>query len=106
MSGAGKLWDWLSEPRTLGVLALLGGGLAAVVGALWQLYLHFWAPPPSPPVRIEPVAAGPPMDAKALKDYQTSQSKALQAETNALDDVTRQIEAAGSASGSKSKPSH
>ena len=101
MSGVGKLWTWLSKARTRSVLAFLGAGLAAIVAALWQVYLHF-APPPTqarPPAEAQlqatkaPTAAANVVGAERL---QASQSRALGAEADALDNVSQQIETAGS----------
>jgi hypothetical protein len=33
-------WRWLSQSENQKVLAFIGGGVAAVVGGLWQVYLH------------------------------------------------------------------
>jgi hypothetical protein len=99
MSGVGRVWAWLSKARTRNVLGFLGAGLAAVVGALWQLYLHR-APAPSP-VQPQPqlqATTAPPasINAAAAARLQASQKRALDAESAALDNVTRQIGAAGS----------
>jgi len=95
MSSLGKLWAWLSKPGTRSVLAFLGAGLAAVVAALWQAYLHF-APSPvrAPPTSASPALAG--VDVAGARRLEASDQSALNAEADALDTVTRQIEAAGS----------
>lgn len=36
-----KAWDWLSVDKNQKTLTFIGGGLAALVVAIWQGYLHF-----------------------------------------------------------------
>jgi len=92
MSGVGAFWRWLSKPRTRAVLGFLGAGLAVVVGALWQVYLHFTpaAPPPGPAT-----APSANVDTAGVERLQASQKHALESEANALDKVAQQIDAAG-----------
>jgi hypothetical protein len=99
MATAPKLWAWLGKPENRSTLGFLGAGLAAVVAAAWQLYLHF-APPAAPPpaAAAQPSAAqtqaAPPPDAAAVKTLQASQARTLNAEAGALDNIAQQIEAA------------
>jgi hypothetical protein len=95
-----RVWAWLGKPRNRSVLGFLGAGLAAVVAAAWQLYLHM-APPRAPPPAVviqtqaapaSPVA-GPAPDLSGAKDLQASEARTLKAETNALDNIAQQIEA-------------
>ena len=100
MSGVGKLWVWLSRPRTRNVLGFLGAGIAVVVAALWQAYLHF-APSPAPPKATTvaaPAQTAAPMagvDTAGLERLQSSQKHALDSEASALDKISQQIDAAG-----------
>jgi hypothetical protein len=97
MSGVGRVWAWLSKARTRNVLGFLGAGLAAVVGALWQLYLHRAPAPTLAQPQLQATTAPPAStDAAAAARLQASQKRALDAEATALDNVTRQIDAAGS----------
>ena len=84
-----KFWTWLSNPEHRSTLAFIGGGVAAVAVAAWQVYLHF-SPPPTPPA-LSTVTSAPPIDPEALNRLKGSQEKLLNAETCALDNVTRQI---------------
>lgn len=98
MSGVGRLWTWLSKTRTRSTLAFIGGGIAAIVAAGWQVYVHF-APAPSQ-TRAEPqgqetAAPTAAPDVAAVGRLQASQKNALAAESDALDNVSQQIEAAG-----------
>lgn len=100
MSGVEKLWNWLSKARTRNVLAFLGAGLAAVVAALWQAYLHFAPPPTQVQPHTEPQLEATPAplagtDVAGTERLQASQKRALDAEAAALDNVTQQIETAG-----------
>jgi hypothetical protein len=39
-----SVWGWLlkmKNQKTLAALAIMGGGLAAVIGGVWQVYLYF-----------------------------------------------------------------
>ncbi len=117
MTSLAELWAWLCSPKNRGALAFLGGGLVATAAAAWQIYLHFSPAPlahPMPTVVSAPsgVAAGVmtvngdvnlgtgpgTVDPAELKRLKASQEKALNAETQALDDISRQIDAAGGAS--------
>ena len=98
MSGVGKLWVWLSKARTRNVLGFLGAGIAVVVTALWQAYLHF-APSPAPPkIVAAPAVTTAPManiDTAGLERLQSSQKHALDSEASALDKISQRIDAAG-----------
>ena len=98
-----RVWTWLGKPKNRSVLALLGAGLAAVVAAAWQLYLHVTAPPaaapqavviqmPAPQTQASP-AAGPSPDPSAVKRLQASETRNLNDDANALDSIAQQIEA-------------
>jgi hypothetical protein len=53
-----KAWTFLSDDKNRAVMGWVGGGAAAVVGALWAAFVYF-APPPktaSPPPNVQ---AGP-----------------------------------------------
>jgi hypothetical protein len=98
-----RVWAWLGKPRNRSVLAFLGAGVAAIGGAAWQLYLHLAPPaaaPPTPVVIQMPAAqaqalpgAGPSPDVNAVKTLQASQTRTLNAEASALDNIAQQIEA-------------
>jgi len=97
-----RVWTWLGKPRNRNVLAFLGAGLAAVGAAAWQLYLHAATPAAAPaPVVIQMPAAqaqaspvaGPSPDLSAVKNLQASQTRSLNAEANALDNIAQEIEA-------------
>jgi hypothetical protein len=96
MAGVRELWIWLSRERTRKVLGFLGGGLAVVIGALWQLYVHFAPSPAQPPPRVAAANAAPGVDTAAAARLAASQKRALNDEAGALDSISRQIEAAGS----------
>jgi hypothetical protein len=40
----GSLWSFLSAPKNQKTLSWLGGGLAAVIAALWAAFIHFNSP--------------------------------------------------------------
>jgi hypothetical protein len=40
----GSLWSFLSAPKNQKTLSWLGGGLAAVVAALWAAFIYFNSP--------------------------------------------------------------
>jgi hypothetical protein len=88
MNSLTKLWGWLADPEIRGRLTFIGGGLAAVAVAAWQVYLHF-SPPPAQPMPSPMVNA--PVDPAAVEGLSESQKRALEAETCALNNVTRQI---------------
>jgi hypothetical protein len=56
-------WAWLSDSKTQRTLGFVGGGIAAVTVAGWQLYLHFSAEkpvaPPQPVVIVQPGTIDP-----------------------------------------------
>ncbi|HLZ82048.1 MAG TPA: hypothetical protein VKQ54_00675 [Caulobacteraceae bacterium] len=107
MAGVRDLWAWLARPRTRNVLGFLGAGLAAVVAALWQLYLHFAPPATSAqataaqataaPVPAQAVSLTTPggVDPASLKRLEAGQQRALDAETAAVNGITDQIDAPG-----------
>jgi hypothetical protein len=95
MSSASKLWGWFSDDKNLRVLAFLGGGFAAIVAATWQLYLHFGPRPPASE-RGRPIAIAQMADARRLERLKASEILALDSEASALDNLTRQIQAADS----------
>ena len=109
MAGVQRLWTWLSKARTRSVLAFLGAGIAAIVGALWQVYIHFTPAPsqaqPQPQLQatMAPTAAA---DVAGIARLQASQKHALDAEADALDNVSQQIEAAGAPPRSSPAPRH
>jgi hypothetical protein len=35
-----SVWGWLSKTKNQKTLAIIGGGLAAVIGGAWQVYLY------------------------------------------------------------------
>jgi hypothetical protein len=88
MSALTKLWTWLADPENRSRLAFIGGGVAAVAVAGWQVYLHISFPVPPPP--LPPVVSAP-VDPAAIERVRKSQEKALGAEACALDNITRQI---------------
>jgi hypothetical protein len=104
MAAASKVWSWLARPRNRSVLALLGAGLAAIVAAGWQLYLHATpgpaAAPPSVVVQLQtpqpqaPATTAAAPDAAAARNLQASVNRAAIDEANAIDNISRQIEAA------------
>jgi len=98
-----RVWTWLGKPKNRSVLALLGAGLAAIVAAAWQLYLHATerpaAPPPAvviqmqaPQAQASP-ATGPAPDLSAVKKLQASEIRNLNDDANVLDSIANQIEA-------------
>lgn len=98
---ASRVWTWLGKPRNRGALGFLGAGLAAVVAAAWQLYLHLTppvAPPPSvviqgPAAQAQGLpAANPPVDASAAKTVMESETRAANAEADALNNLAQKIE--------------
>lgn len=105
MAGVRALWAWLARPRTRNVLGFLGAGLAALVAALWQVYLHFAPPapaqpPPAPIAAASPVPSPAPqagVDPAAVRRLQAGQERALDSETAALNSIADQIDAAGKA---------
>jgi hypothetical protein len=54
-SASANLWRFLIDDKNRAVLGWIGGGLAAVIGALWAAYVHFIPPPKpaSPPATVE-----------------------------------------------------
>ena len=106
MPAVSRAWTWLAKPRNRSVLAFLGAGLAAIVAAAWQLYLHMTPPapaasaPPSVIVQVQPAqaqaapAAGLSPDVGAAKKLQESVNRLATNEASAIDDISRQIEAA------------
>jgi Flp pilus assembly protein TadD len=40
VSSLRSVWSWLSKTKNQKTLAIIGGGLAAVIGGAWQVYLH------------------------------------------------------------------
>ena len=44
MGKLGRLWKWLANPHNRATVALIGGGVATLVGGAWTLYLHFSKP--------------------------------------------------------------
>jgi hypothetical protein len=93
MSSASKLWGWFSDDKNLRVLAFLGGSFAAIVAAIWQLYLHFGPQPMASP-RARVIATAATVDTRALDRLRERETRALDAESEALDKISRQIEAA------------
>jgi hypothetical protein len=53
-----KVWGFLNDDKNRAVLGWMGGGVAAVVGALWAAFVYF-APPSKPPLPPASVQAGP-----------------------------------------------
>ncbi|HEY1880894.1 MAG TPA: hypothetical protein VGG68_13285 [Caulobacteraceae bacterium] len=109
MSGVGRLWTWLSKSRTRSTLAFLGGGIAAIVAAGWQVYIHFAPAPTQAQTEPQVQAATAPtagVNVAGVKRLQTSQKQALDAEADALDNVSQQIEPAGTAPRSASGAHH
>jgi hypothetical protein len=103
MPAASRVWTWLGKPRNRSVLALLGAGLAAIVAAAWQVYLHVTPPaaPPPPSVVIQMQApqaqatlpSAPSPDVSAVKNLQASETRNLNDDANALGHIAEQIEA-------------
>lgn len=53
MGAIRRIWTWLSGSRHQKTIAFLGGGLVIVVGAAWQLYIHFYpAKSSAPPTQV------------------------------------------------------
>ena len=102
MPAASRVWTWLGKPRNRSVLALLGAGLAAIVAAAWQFYLHVTPQPTTTPPAVviqmqSPQAqatppAGPSPDTRAVQKLQASETRSLNDEANALDSIAQQIE--------------
>ena len=103
MPAASRVWTWLGKPKNRSVLALLGAGLAAIVAAAWQFYLHVTPPPAAAPPSVviqmqappaqAPPAVGPSPDVGAVKNLQSSEIRNLNDDANALDKIAQQIEA-------------
>lgn len=49
--------NWLKDDRNRALAGWLGGGAAAVIGALWTAYLHFYAAPDAKPAAGKAVEA-------------------------------------------------
>jgi len=49
-----RIWGWLRDEHNRGALALIGGGIAAIVGAGWAIFLYMQNSNPTNP---EPVCA-------------------------------------------------
>jgi tetratricopeptide (TPR) repeat protein len=53
MGAIRRIWAWLSDSRHQKTIAFFGGGLVIVVGAAWQLYIHFYpAKSSAPPTQV------------------------------------------------------
>jgi TIR domain len=57
--GLAGRWAWLKNSDNRGTLAFVGGGVAAVVGALWSAYLHFSPVPEVKKPDVAPMATTP-----------------------------------------------
>jgi hypothetical protein len=59
-SRTAKVWTFLGEDKNRTVLGWIGGGVAAVVGALWAAFVYFTPPskPAPPPASVEAKPGG------------------------------------------------
>ncbi|HZM48346.1 MAG TPA: hypothetical protein VFC14_26250 [Burkholderiales bacterium] len=108
-------WSWLSNPDNQKTLAFIGGGIAAVAAAGWQLYVHFAdtrapaqpAPTAATPggvtvggnVSGSPIIAGgnvtiggQPVDPEQARKLIESQGKAVDAITSRMTGISNAIE--------------
>jgi hypothetical protein len=55
-----KVWTFLSDDKNRAVLGWVGGGAAAVIGALWAAFVYFAPPskPAPPPANVEASGGG------------------------------------------------
>ncbi len=59
-SRTARVWTFLGDDKNRKVLGWIGGGIAAVVGALWAAFVYFTPPskPPPPPASVEAKPGG------------------------------------------------
>jgi TIR domain len=57
--GLAAWWAWLKNSDNRGTLAFVGGGVAAAIGALWTVYLHFSSVPEVKKPDVLPAATAP-----------------------------------------------
>jgi tetratricopeptide (TPR) repeat protein len=53
-----SVWGWLSKTKNQKTFAIIGGGLAAVIGGAWQVYLHVSEAPVTIGITLEQYETG------------------------------------------------
>lgn len=85
------MWRWLAKAENRGVVAFIGGGLAAVIAAGWTVFVYLH---PRPETAAPALTPAPGVSKAAVERFAASQNAAYGAATAGLDRVTHEIDQA------------
>lgn len=88
-----SLWNWLSNDRNRQVLGFIGGGIAALIGAAWAVFVFVVDHGEAKKVAAAPAAISPGVAAAAANDDK-AKANALDQEATVLNGIADQISAA------------